>query len=131
LHKGDGPTKWPLPPGGIGPIMDVFERDVLSRSPVVSDDDQVVFAYVSELMNELLGIHPFREGNGRTAFMLGNLVLMQNDFLPLDIYDRRRDQDRYYAACEAGRVYKKYAPLAELISEWEDRVAEAWGAENE
>jgi hypothetical protein len=30
LHKGkaDEPTKWPLPPGGIEPLMQVFERDV-------------------------------------------------------------------------------------------------------
>jgi hypothetical protein len=27
LHKGDGPTKWPLPPGGIEPQMAVMERD--------------------------------------------------------------------------------------------------------
>ena len=41
-------------------------------------------------MGECIAIHPFREGNGRTAFILGNLVLMQNDLLPLDVYDRRR-----------------------------------------
>ena len=23
LHKGEGPTKWPLPPSGIQPIMDI------------------------------------------------------------------------------------------------------------
>jgi cell filamentation protein len=40
-------------------------------------------------MGELIAIHPFREGNGRTAFIVGNLVLMQNDLLPLDVYDRR------------------------------------------
>jgi hypothetical protein len=27
LHKGDGPTRWPLPPSGIEPCMDVLERD--------------------------------------------------------------------------------------------------------
>ena len=45
--------------------MDVLERDVLSRSPLISDNDQEVFAYASEVMNELLAIHPFREGNGQ------------------------------------------------------------------
>ena len=39
-------------------------------------------------MGEFIAIHPFREGNGRTAFILGNLILMQNDLLPLDVYDR-------------------------------------------
>ena len=82
LHKGSGPTKWPLPPSGIQPLMDVLERDVLSRSPIVSDNDEEVFQYASEVMNEILAIHPFREGNGRTAFIVGDLILMQNDLLP-------------------------------------------------
>ena len=63
-------------------------------------------------MGECIAIHPFREGNGRTAFILGNLILMQNDLLPLDVYDRRQDEGRYFAACEAVRIHKDYAPLA-------------------
>ncbi|MGO9118776.1 MAG: Fic family protein [Desulfomonilaceae bacterium] len=126
LHKGDGPTKWPLPTLGIGPLMKGLELQVFSRSPVISDDDQVVIEYISELMIELLSIHPFREGNGRMAFILANLVLMQNGLLRLDVYDRRRDQDRYYVACEAGRIHKDYAPLAGLIAEWLDLAIEKW-----
>jgi len=128
LHKGDGPTKWPLPPGGIEPLMDVLERDVLARSPIISHDNIEVFAFASEVMSELLAIHPFREGNGRTAFIVGNLILMQNDLLPLNLYDRRNDEARYFAACEAGRIHKDYAPLAKLIDEWEDAALERWEA---
>jgi cell filamentation protein len=128
LHKGDGPTKWPLPAGGIRPLMDVFERDVLSRSPVVSQDDEEVFAYASEVMSELLALHPFREGNGRTAFIVGNLVLLQNDFVPLDVYDRKNDEMRYFAACEAGRIHKDYGPLAALVADWETAALSRWMA---
>ena len=126
LHKGEGPTKWPLPPGGIQPQMELFERDVLSRSPLISDDNAAVFGYTAEVMGECIAIHPFREGNGRTAFILGNLILMQNDLLPLDVYDRHRDQDRYFAACEAARIHKNYAPMAVLIEEWEDAALVRW-----
>lgn len=126
LHKGDGPIKWRLPDGGVQPVMDVFERDVLSRSPLISEDDEVVFDYASEVMAELLAVHPFREGNGRTAFIVGNLILMQNDMLPLAAYERRTDEARYYAACEAGRIQKDYAPLAALLAEWEDRALTRW-----
>ncbi|MCY3818403.1 MAG: Fic family protein [Gammaproteobacteria bacterium] len=126
LHKGDGPTKWPLPPGGIGPQIALLERHVLGRSPLISDDNDAVFRYTAELMGEFIAIHPFREGNGRTAFILGNLVLMQNDLLPLDVYDRQRDRGRYYAACEAARIHKDYAPLAALIEQWEDAALARW-----
>ena len=128
LHKGEGPTKWPLPPGGIAPLMELLERDVLSKSPVISDDDTAVVAFAAEIMGEFIAIHPFREGNGRAAFILGNLILMQNDLLPLDVYDRRSDQGRYFEACEAVRVRKDYEPMASLIREWEDAALERWEA---
>lgn len=131
LHKGEGPTKWPLPPSGIQPLMEVLERDVLSRSPVLSDDDDQVFGFASEVMNELLAIHPFREGNGRAAFIVGNLILMQNGMRPLDVYDRKSEETRYFDACEAGRVQKDYSPLAELIAEWEDSALARWEASHE
>ncbi|MGO8735842.1 MAG: Fic/DOC family protein [Terriglobia bacterium] len=130
LHKGEGPTKWPLPPGGIQPVMDVLERDVLSRTPLTSDDDDTVFAFASEVMNELLAIHPFREGNGRAAFILGNLILMQNDLLPLEVYNQRRHQDAYYDACEAGRLRRDYEPLARLIANWEEETLARWEEAN-
>ncbi len=126
LTKGEGLIKWPLPPGGIQPLADVIERDVFSRSPVISGDDEVVFTFASEAMNEILALHPFREGNGRTAFLVGNLILMQNDMLPLSVYERRADEQRYFAACEAGRVLKDYAPLAQLLAEWQDGALERW-----
>jgi cell filamentation protein len=127
LHKGEGPTRWPLPPGGIQPVMDILERDVLSRTPVIADGDETVFSFVSEAMNEIIAIHPFREGNGRMAFILGNLILMQNDLLPLDVYDERRHQNAYYDACEAGRIHKNYRPLAQLIADWESEALARWG----
>lgn len=128
LHKGDGPTKWPMPPVGIEPLMDIFERECLSRSPFLSDNDLDVFAYVAEVIGEFLAIHPFREGNGRTAFILGNLLLMQNNLLPLDVYDRRRDEERYYAACEHARIHKNYGLLAGLVAEWEAAALTRWEA---
>ena len=126
LHKGDGPTRWPLPPGGIQPLMDLVGRDILSRAPMLSPNDEDVFLHASELMNELLAVHPFREGNGRTAFIVCNLILMQNSMLPLTTYERHADEERYLAACEAGRLGKQYDSLARLISEWEDRAVAEW-----
>jgi len=126
LHKGDGPTRWPLPPCGIQPLMDVLERDVFARSPFLSEDDEKLFGFVAEVMCELLALHPFREGNGRLAFIVGNLILMQNNLLPLTTYERHNDQTRYYHACEAGRVNKDYQPLAALLAEWEDQALAHW-----
>lgn len=130
LHKGEGPTKWPLPPGGIDPQMAVIERDILVHTPFVSEDDEEVYLFTSKLMNEILAVHPFREGNGRSAFILGGFILMQNDMLPLNIYDRKRDEARYFEACESGRLHQDYGPLAQLIAEWEVQALKRWEAEH-
>ena len=44
---------------------------------------------------------------------------------PLKVYNRRRDEERYYAACEAGRIRKDYKPLAILIAEWTEEEGTA------
>jgi cell filamentation protein len=130
MTKGPGPEKWPLPPGGIQPQMEVFERDVLARTPFLSEDDDAVFGFTAEVMMELIAIHPFREGNGRTAFILGDLILLQNDLIPLITW-RKADEARYFAACEAARIHKDYGLMKDLLREWEDLALRDWQAENE
>ena len=125
MTKGSGPEKWLLPPSGLQPLMDDFERKVLARTPFFSDDDGEVFGFVAELMMEFLAIHPFREGNGRTAFILGDLVLLQNDMIPLITW-RKTDEPRYFDACERGRVHCDYDPMVRLLAEWQDAALEQW-----
>ena len=118
LHKGDGPTRWPLPPFGMEPVMEDFARQVLSRTPFLSEDLDDVLAFTARLMGDYLALHPFREGNGRSAFILSELVLFQNNLLAVDDFNRRRDEGRYFRACDAARLCE-YAPLAQLLTEWE------------
>jgi cell filamentation protein len=118
LHKGDGPTRWPLPPFGMEPVMEAFARDVLSKTPFISDNNDGVLAFVAQLLGDYLTLHPFREGNGRSAFILAELVLLQNGLVPLDDYNRKRDEPRYFAACDAARLCD-YGPLTALVTEWE------------
>lgn len=126
LHKGAGSIKWPLPPTGIQPLMEQLETDVFSRTPFISEDNDELFTFLAELMGEFLALHPFREGNGRTVFILASLILMQNDLLPLDVYDRRNDEERYYAACESARLQKNYSPLADQLEEWAEASIQRW-----
>ena len=77
-------------------------------------------------MGEYIALHPFREGNGRSAFILSDLVLLQNGLMPLDAYNRKLDRERYFAACEAAQLKKNYKPLADLILEWETAAQEKY-----
>lgn len=66
-----------------------------------------------------------REGDGRTAFIPGNLIVLQKG-LPLDGYDERRHRSDSYAACGAGRLHGDYSPRAVLTREREEEVVAKW-----
>jgi cell filamentation protein len=119
LHKGEGATKWPLPRYGWEPVFVEFQRDVLALTPFISDDAEAVCKFAAKFMGEYLAIHPFREGNGRSAFVVSDLIMLQNGLVPLDAFNRQRDRDRYFAACEEARVNGNHQPLADLVVEWE------------
>jgi len=126
LAKGVG--FWPFPPGGIAPMMEQLQRDVLSRTPFYSSDRNKLCRFVAEVMNEILAIHPFREGNGRLARIAGSLLFLQNDFPPLAEWDREQDESDYIDACEEGRVNLNHRPLARLLRRWLDAALERGGA---
>jgi len=51
------------------------------------------------LHNKLVEIHPFVDGNGRTARLLVNVEMIKGGYLPVVI--RREDREQYYDAVEA------------------------------
>ncbi|MBO6178830.1 MAG: Fic family protein [Selenomonadaceae bacterium] len=47
---------------------------------------------------EFVRIHPFADGNGRTARMIMNYELMRGEFLPIVI--KTKNREKYYAALD-------------------------------
>ena len=61
-------------------IMISFENDILSKlSASYTSNDQLIHD-MAVVHAELLFIHPFREGNGRTARLLANLMCRKQGF---------------------------------------------------
>ncbi|MCP4717750.1 MAG: Fic family protein, partial [Deltaproteobacteria bacterium] len=81
------------------PLMRRFSKKRLSGDtshPVI----QAALAHF-----EFVSIHPFVDGNGRTARLLMNLILIKNGYAPAIIL--KNDRKQYYAALEkanAGKV---------------------------
>jgi cell filamentation protein len=51
-----------------------FNDDVLTNLPKVYESEEQLIRDIARVHAELLFIHPFREGNGRTARLLANLM---------------------------------------------------------
>lgn len=102
-------------------LVDKFLTWLNSRN--INDIDQVVQAGIAHY--EIVRIHPFIDGNGRTARVLASMVLYKNGFdvkrfFALDDY---YDQDRrsYYAALQL--VDKKTLDLTGWLEYFTDGVA--------
>ena len=67
----------------------------------------------------LVSIHPFVDGNGRTARLLMNLLLMQAGFPPAII--RKDDRKRYIDSIEAGQLGKSRDDYYQLMFASVDR----------
>lgn len=76
---------------------------------------------INELLNafssvhvELILIHPFREGNGRTARLLCDVMAVQAEVGPLDYKEWEWRPDNYFAAIRAG-VSRDLEPMKQLF----------------
>lgn len=68
---------------------------------------------------KLVSIHPFVDGNGRTARLLMNLLLMQEGFPPAII--RKEDRSAYIKSLETGQTRNNLTDYYTLIYEAADR----------
>lgn len=65
------------------------------------------------LHGEFVKIHPFVDGNGRTARLLLNLVLMNNGYTPIVI--RKENRLNYYEALDKAHTTGDYSDFLDLI----------------
>ena len=66
---------------------------------------------------DFVGIHPFVDGNGRTARLLINCELMRSSYLPVII--RVEQRLAYYDALDTAHTTRNYAPFLQLLAEQE------------
>ena len=71
------------------------------------------FELAAIMHNKFVTIHPFLDGNGRTARLLHNFILQKNDLYP--IIFSKTNQQQYYLALGIGQEYKEYRPFLEYV----------------
>src|SRR5580658_2449097 len=92
----------------IADLMSKLEKDYLAKYTPCSNLDTEELSYALGVVHiELILIHPFREGNGRTARLLADLMAMQAKKSPLnfsliDQTENHNNFNQYIAAIHAG-----------------------------
>ena len=71
------------------------------------------------LHDELVRIHPFIDGNGRTSRLLMNLYLLRHGYVMVLLKGDAESKLAYYKALEASHVDKNPAPFRQLVEEAE------------
>ena len=100
--------------GQIARLMEQLDREFLSRlTPCMGMDDEQLVEAIAIVHVELILIHPFREGNGRLARLLANVMAMQANKPELDFTSWDARKADYYAAIQAG--LDDYAPMKTLV----------------
>ena len=111
---------WP-PACMVGRNMEAFEHKVLIvKTPCRAGAIERVTCDMAEVHAELLLIHPFREGNGRLARWVAELMALQAG-CPLPRYrftgrGAKKEGIRYLSAVKAGYC-RNYLPLADFFAE--------------
>jgi len=96
-------------------LLEAFQREQLNkRTPLDPQSVDELVEALAEVHVEFVLIHPFREGNGRIARLLADVMASQAGIGPLDYsaWDLQREQ--YFAAIRAGAVLNN-APMQQLF----------------
>jgi Fic family protein len=96
-------------PAGMHSLMEWFRK-------TTTDKDLHPIIFASIFHNKFTQIHPFDDGNGRMARILLNLILMQNNLLPVVI--KLQNRDAYIAALTKADVGEENDLIA-LVAEAE------------
>jgi len=71
----------------------------------------------AEMHERLVSIHPFVDGNGRTARLVMNLILLQNEYTIANLKGNLADRMRYYQALEKVQINHEIEDFYQLILE--------------
>ncbi len=71
----------------------------------------------AEMHERLVSIHPFIDGNGRTARLVMNLILLQNGYTIANLKGNLADRMRYYQALEQVQINHENEDFYQLILE--------------
>ena len=93
-----------------------FDKEVLVKLPNKYESKESLIHDIAIVHGELLVIHPFREGNGRTARMLANLISRKQGYEALEFGRVGEKEFEFYVAAVQKSAEKDYRKMFDFIS---------------
>ncbi|REL37935.1 cell filamentation protein Fic [Rhodohalobacter sp. SW132] len=95
--------------------VEEFEKEFLKPLPDSFENYEELIELAAPLHAELLFIHPFRDGNGRTARLFGDLIALKRGFERFNFeMISEKSMPEYIAAVQAA-ADKNYEPMTRLF----------------
>tara|TARA_R110002049_G_scaffold283373_1_gene463409 strand:+ start:372 stop:989 length:618 start_codon:yes stop_codon:yes gene_type:complete len=96
-------------------IIQEFETEFLNDLPKQIESYDELVQYVAPMHAELLFIHPFREGNGRTARLFADLIVVNFDFSKFKFEKITKKKMPEYIKAIQSAAEKNYQPMIQLF----------------
>ena len=96
--------------------MSQFQDEIFANLPGKYLNKEKLIRDIAIVHGELLVIHPFREGNGRTARILANLMMRKQGYESLRFEKIDEKQFDFYVAAVQKSAEKDYSKMIELIA---------------
>ena len=97
-----------------------LDGEIMANAEVtdeISQDIDLLVEAVAWIHHKITHIHPFREGNGRTARLAANLVLERYGLVGISIKVEKENKNRYRQALAQIDAMEDYEPLKNIIYE--------------
>ena len=100
-------------------LIDKLMEDFILRFREMEADKVHPVLVSAYLHDELVRIHPFIDGNGRTSRLLMNLYLLRNGYVIVNLKGSNEAKLAYYTALEASHIEKHPEAFQRLVVEAE------------
>jgi len=95
--------------------MSYLEREFLSKLPADYEDPKKLIKDIAIVHCELIHIHPFREGNGRTARIFADLMANRAGYPSLELNKFRKDNYPEYVEALNKGDDRNYSEMVKII----------------
>ena len=97
-------------------LNELDKHHLSQQTPCHLIDDEQLLERIAIVHVELVLIHPFREGNGRIARLLANVMALQANKPELEFSSWDADRDNYFLAIQAG-MGGDYEPMKKFVKQ--------------